>query len=63
VVRGFFEVHLGRIRELLIEAVPVFERWHWSMSDVDEMDFEEWFDIADVVEALNKRDEKARNGR
>jgi hypothetical protein len=33
------------------------------MTDVDEMDFEEWFDIADVVEALNKRDAKSRSGR
>lgn len=40
----------------------MFERWHWSMSDVEDMDFEEWFDIADVVEALNKRDAKARGG-
>lgn len=42
----------------MIEAVPVFERWGWSMRDIDEMDFEEWFQVADIVEALNQRDAK-----
>jgi len=46
----------------MIEAVPVFERWHWTMQDVEEIDFEEWYEIADVVEALNKRDANARAG-
>lgn len=46
----------------MIEAIPVFERWHWTMSEVEAMDFEEWYQIADAVEALNKRDAKARAG-
>jgi hypothetical protein len=42
----------------MIEAVPVFERWGWSMSDIDEMDLWEWYEAADVCEALNQRDAK-----
>jgi hypothetical protein len=32
------------------------------MSDIEDLDFEEWYEIADAVEALNKRDQKARGG-
>jgi hypothetical protein len=42
----------------MLEAVPCFERWGWSMRDIDEMDLWEWYEAADVAEALNQRDAK-----
>jgi hypothetical protein len=42
----------------MIEAVPVFERWGWNMQNIEEMDLWEWYDVADIVEALNTRDAK-----
>ncbi len=37
----------------------MFERWHWTMSDVEALDWEDFTLLADSVQALNKRDAEA----
>jgi hypothetical protein len=43
-----------------MDAVPMFERWHWSMGQVEELDFEEFTVLADTVQEMFKRDAEAR---
>lgn len=38
----------------------MFERWHWTLNDVDDMEFDDFTLLADVVHELNQRDMKAR---
>ncbi len=49
------------------DAVPMFERWHWNLPDVEELDWDDFLLLADAVEELNRRDAeaiaKARAGR
>ena len=38
----------------------MFERWHWDLvHSVDPMEFEDFIALADVVQLLNDRDQKA----
>lgn len=38
----------------------MFERWHWSMQDVDELDFDEFCLLADTIREIHKREQAAR---
>lgn len=59
-VRRFFEAHAERIDRILNDSFPIFERFGWTLGDVEALD---WFDfmlVADGVQELNKRDAEAR---
>jgi hypothetical protein len=43
-----------------MDALPMFERWHWTLENVDNMDFDDFCLLADSVDHLNKRDQEAR---
>jgi hypothetical protein len=45
----------------MFDAVPMFERWHWTMEDVDELEFDDFTLLADTVGEINKREAEARN--
>lgn len=51
----------------MADAVPMFDRWHWTLEDVEALDFEDFLLLADAVQELNKRDAetiaKARSAR
>lgn len=38
----------------------MFERWHWTLEDVEALDFFDFCILADAVSHLNKRDIEAR---
>lgn len=38
----------------------MFERWHWTMADVEALDFDEFCLLADTITEINKREAKAR---
>jgi hypothetical protein len=58
-VRGFFEKHAGRLGRLLIDAFPIFERFHWTLEDVENMEWDDFCLVADGVQELNRRDAEA----
>jgi hypothetical protein len=66
VVRRFFEAHAERIGRLITDAFPIFERFGWTLEDVEKLEFDDFCMIADGVSELNKRDAelaaKARGG-
>jgi len=41
----------------------MFERWHWSMQDVDDLDFDEFCLLADTIEITTKREAEARRNK
>jgi hypothetical protein len=59
VVRRFFEAHGERISNIIVDAFPIFERFGWTLEDVDRMDFDDFMLVADGVQALNVRDAEA----
>jgi hypothetical protein len=65
-VRSFFETNAGRIGRILIDAFPIFERFGWTLDDVENMEFLDFCMVADGVQQLNQRDAdaiaKARGG-
>jgi hypothetical protein len=67
VVRGFFETHAERIGRLIQDSFPIFERFGWTLEDVERMEFFDFCLVADGVQELNKRDAeavaKARGGK
>jgi hypothetical protein len=67
VVRRFFEANAGRISRILADSFPIFERFHWTLEDVEAIDFDDFCLIADGVQELNRRDAeaiaKARGGK
>jgi hypothetical protein len=67
VVRGFFEAHADRIGRIITDAFPIFERFGWTLEDVEKLEFADFCMIADGVAELNKRDAeiaaKARGGK
>jgi hypothetical protein len=38
----------------------MFERWHWTLENVESMEFEDFILLADAVADLNRRDIEAR---
>lgn len=58
-VRRFFETNAGRIERIIIDSFPIFERFHWTLEDVDNLEFTDFCMIADGVFELNKRDAEA----
>jgi hypothetical protein len=67
VVRRFFEAHAERIGRIIQDAFPIFERFGWTLEDVERMEFFDFCLVADGVYELNKRDAeiaaKARGGK
>jgi hypothetical protein len=59
VVRSFFEAHAERIERIIEDAFPIFERFKWTLEDVEAMDFFDFCLVADGVQHLNKRDAEA----
>jgi hypothetical protein len=59
VVRRFFETNAGRISRILADSFPIFERFHWTLEDVEKLDFDDFILIADGVQELNRRDAEA----
>jgi hypothetical protein len=59
VVRRFFEANGERISRIIADAFPIFERFHWTLEDVDAMEFDDFVLVADGVQELNKRDAEA----
>lgn len=61
-VRGFFQERRGRIADILVDAVRIFERWHgWDLArSVDPMEFDDFCAIADAVKQINKAEDEAR---
>jgi len=55
-VRRFFGENDERIQRLIIDSFPIFERFHWTLEDVEALDFSDFCLIADGVQALNRRD-------
>lgn len=58
-VRRFFAENAGRIERILIDAFPIFERFHWTLEDVEAMDWGDFCLVADGVQELNRRDAEA----
>lgn len=58
-VRGFFEAHGERIDRIIPDAFPIFERFHWTLETVEQMDWDDFLLVADGVQALNQRDAEA----
>jgi hypothetical protein len=58
-VRRFFETHAGRISDILTDSFPIFERFKWTLEDVENLEFFDFILIADGVQFLNKRDAEA----
>jgi hypothetical protein len=56
VVRRFFGANGGRIQRILIDSFPIFERFHWTLEDVEALEWDDFCLIADGVQELNKRD-------
>jgi hypothetical protein len=56
VVRRFFGANGGRIQRILIDSFPIFERFHWTLEDVERLDWDDFILIADSVQELNRRD-------
>ncbi|BCM87896.1 hypothetical protein [Methylobacterium indicum] len=42
------------------DAFLMFERFHWTMEAVEQMDWSDFIDIADGVKLMYKREEDAR---
>jgi hypothetical protein len=59
VVRRFFETNAGRISRILSDSFPIFERFHWTLEDVERLEFVDFCLIADGVTELNRRDAEA----
>lgn len=59
-VRRFFEEHRGRIERIIIDSFPIFERFHWTLHDVDELDWDDFCTVADGVNELYTREIKLR---
>jgi hypothetical protein len=59
VVRRFFEANDERIGRIIADAFPIFERFGWTLGDVDDMEFFDFCLVADGVAELNKRDAEA----
>jgi hypothetical protein len=38
----------------------MFERWHWTLSDVEDCEWDDFILLADTVEAINKQEAEAR---
>ncbi len=55
-VRAFFGTHVGRIQRILIDSFPIFERFHWTLGDVEALEWDDFCVISDGVKALNERD-------
>lgn len=34
----------------------MFERWHWTLDDVENIEYEDFVMLADAVDQLNRRD-------
>ena len=58
-VRRFFEANGERISRILADAFPIFERFGWTLEDVERMEFFDFILVADGVQALNQRDAEA----
>jgi len=39
-----------------MDSFPIFERFHWTLEDVEALDFTDFCMIADGVKELNRRD-------
>lgn len=37
----------------------MFERWHWTLDDVEQLDYSDFCIFADAVKTLNERDAEA----
>jgi hypothetical protein len=59
VVRRFFETNAGRISKIINDSFPIFERFHWTLEDIEALDFDDFCLIADGVTELNRRDAEA----
>jgi hypothetical protein len=59
VVRKFFGENDERIQRLIIDSFPIFERFHWTLEDIEALDFDDFCLIADGVTELNRRDAEA----
>ncbi|MDB5610667.1 MAG: hypothetical protein JWP25_7567 [Bradyrhizobium sp.] len=55
-VRKFFRENDERIQRILIDSFPIFERFKWTLEDVEALDFSDFLLISDGVAALNQRD-------
>ena len=40
----------------MIDSFPIFERFHWTLEDVEALDWYDYLLIADGVQELNRRD-------
>jgi hypothetical protein len=56
VVRRFFGENLERIKRILTDSFPIFERFHWTLEDVEALEWDDFLLIADGVRELNRRD-------
>lgn len=45
------------------DAVPIFERWKWTLTEVEALDFDDFVALADAVQELNKREADAMKAR
>jgi hypothetical protein len=59
VVRRFFETHAERIAQIIPDSFPIFERFHWTLQTVEELEWDDFLMIADGVSELNTRDAEA----
>lgn len=62
-VRAFFEANAGRLERILEDAVPIFERWKWTLSEVEALDWDDFCLFADAVQELNRREAEANKPR
>jgi hypothetical protein len=56
VVRKFFRENDERLGRILTDSFPIFERFHWTLEDIEALDWWDFMLIADGVQELNRRD-------
>lgn len=61
-VRGFFQRNEQRINDILLDCIPIFDRWHgWDLvNSIEPMDFDDFCLLADTVKEINKAEERSR---
>ena len=57
---GFLKPMLGELEQLLSDAFPIFERFGWTLGDVEDLEWVDFCMVADGVAELNRRDAEAR---
>lgn len=58
-VRGFFAAHAQQLERHLTDAVLMFERWHWTLEDVERLDWDDFVLLSEAVHDINRREAEA----